>query len=135
MPTIARGTRELGADLDRALGDVLGEVAHPLEIARDPDGADDLAQVDRHGLAPRDREDRLLFDLALQHVEPRIGGDDLVGERGVARGERVDSVDHHLLGDAAHLGDTPLEQVEVFVVGSDSVLVHHGSASPSRSGQ
>ena len=31
---------------------------------------DDLAQVDGHRLAPRDRQDRLLLDLALEQVEP-----------------------------------------------------------------
>ena len=47
------------------------------------DRADDLAQVHRHRLAQRDRQDRLLLDLALQRVEPRVGGDDLLRERGV----------------------------------------------------
>ena len=135
MPTIARGTRAFDADLERALGDVLGEVAHPLKIAGDPNGADDLAQVDRHRLPASDRHDRLLLNLTLQQVEPWIGGDNLMGERGVACGKRVDSVDHHFLGQAAHLGDPALEQVEVLVVGSDGVLVHHGVASPSRSGR
>ena len=117
------------ADLDRALGDVLGEIADPLEIAGDANGADDLAQVDRHRLAARDRQDRLLLDLALQHVESRIGRDDLMGERRVGGGERIHGVDHHFLGDAAHLGDSTLEQVEILVVGSDGMLIHHGGAS------
>ena len=123
------------ADLDRALGDVLGEIADPLEIARDPNGADDLAQVDRHRLPARDRQRRLLLDLALQEVEPRIGLHHLMRKRGVAGGERVDRVDHHFLGQAAHLGDPPLEQVKVLVVGSDSMLIRHGDSSLSRSGQ
>ena len=121
----ARDAR-LDADLDRALGDVLGEIADPLEIACDANGADDLAQVDRHRLPARDRQDRLLLDFALQEVEPRIGADDLMGERGVGGGERIHRVDHHLLGEAAHLRDAPLEQIEILVVGSDGVLVHHG---------
>ena len=129
------GHAQFKADFDRALGDVLGQVADPLEITGDPNGADDLTQVDRHRLPARDRQYRLVLDLALQHVEPRIGRDDLMGERGVAGGKRVHRVDHHFLGDAAHLGDSPLEQVEVFVVGPDSVLVHHGFSSLSRSGR
>ena len=119
------------ADLERALGDVLGEIADPLEIAGDPNGADDLAQVDRHRLPARDGQRRLLLDLALQHVEPRIGLDHLMGERGVAGGERVHRVDHHFLGDAAHLGDPALEQVEVLVVGSDGMLVRPRRCLPS----
>ena len=47
-----------------ALGDVLGEVADALEIVGDAQRADDLAQVDRHRLAARDGQDRLLLDLA-----------------------------------------------------------------------
>ena len=95
-------------------------------IARDPDGADDLAQVIRHRLPARDRQRRLLLDLALQRIEPRIGLHHLMREHGIARRKRVDRLDHHFLGQAAHLGDPPLEQVEILVVASDSVLVRHG---------
>ena len=89
----------------------------------------------RHRLPARDRQRRLLLDLALQQVEPRIGLHHLMRKRGVAGGERVHRVDHHFLGQAAHLGDPPLEQVEVLVVGSDSMLIRHGDSSLSRSGQ
>ena len=76
----------LETDLHRALGDVLGEVADPFEIAGDADRADDFAKVDRHRLSARDGEDRLLLDLALQRVETRIGRHDLMGERDVGAG-------------------------------------------------
>ena len=56
---------------------------------------------------------------------------DLMGERGVAGAERVHRVDHHFLGDAAHLGDAALEQVEILVVGADCMLmVDHGNCLP-----
>ena len=64
-----------------------------------------------------------------KHVEPRIGLHHLLRKRGVAGAQRVDRVDHHFLGQAAHLGDPPLEQVEVLVVGSDSMLIRHGDSS------
>ena len=131
-PTIARGTRAFEADLDRPLGDVLGEIADPLEIAGDADRADDFAQVDRHRLAARDGEDRVFLDLALQRVETRIGRDHLLSERGIRAGERVHRVDDHLLGDAAHLGDAPLEGVEVLVVGFDGVVDHCALPQPKR---
>ena len=54
-PTISGLGSVLVRDRERALGDVLGEVADALEIAGDADGRHDLAQVDRHRLAPRDR--------------------------------------------------------------------------------
>ena len=63
----------VGGDLDGALGDVLGEIADALEIVGNADRRDDFAQIDRQRLAPRDRQDRLLLDLALQSVEARIG--------------------------------------------------------------
>ena len=116
----ARNAR-FGADLDRALGDVLGEIADPLEIAGDPDGADQLAQVDRHRLAARDGHHREILDLALQRVEPRIGRDHLLREACVRGGERVHGVDHHFFRDAAHLGDPALERVEFLVVGFDGM--------------
>ena len=125
MPTMARGARPFDADLDRALGDVLGQIPDPLEVARDPNGPDDLAQVIRHRLTARDRQRRLLLDLALEHVEPRIRLHHLLGKRGIAGTQRVHRLDHHFLSQAAHLGDAPLEQVEVLVIGSDSVLIRH----------
>ena len=48
-----RAAARLAADLERTLGDVLGEIADAFEIAGDADRADDLAQIDRHRLAAR----------------------------------------------------------------------------------
>ena len=124
----------LDGDLERALGDVLGEVADAFEVAGDADRADDFAQIDRHRLAARDGEDRLLLDLALQRVEARVGRDDLMGERHVGLAQRVHRVDQHFLGDAAHFGDAALERVEILVVGLDGVF-DHGSCSLSRNGR
>ena len=55
----------------------------------------------------------LLLDLALQGVEPVVAGDDLLRQLGVGVGQRIHRVDHHLLGDAAHLGDAALERARV----------------------
>ena len=122
------------ADPDRASGDVLGKVADPFEIAGDADRADDFAQVHRHRLPPGDGEDRLLLDLALQSVEPGVGGDDLLRERGVGAGQRIHRVNHHFLRDAAHFGDAPLERAEFLIVGLDGVI-DHWSCSLSRIGR
>ena len=127
----ARHTR-LDADLDRALGDVFGEIAHAFEIARDADGADELPKVDRHRLAPRDRHDHEILDLALQCVQAHVSGDDLMGEDRVGARERVHAVDHHFLRDAAHLGNAALERVELPVVGFDR-MIHHGEGEPAGS--
>ena len=133
-PTIARGTRGFGPELDRALGDILGEIADPLEVAGDADGADQLPEVDRHGLASGDRHHGEILDLALQRVETGIGRDDLMRKHRVGVGERVHGLDHHLLGDAAHFGDQPLERVELPVVGLDGMF-DHSVCSLSRTGR
>ena len=73
MPMMARGTRRFGANLERTLGDVLGEIADSLEIAGDANGADELPEVDRHRLASRDGHHREILNRALQDVELRIG--------------------------------------------------------------
>ena len=99
-------------------------IAAALESARQTNGADDLAQVHAHGLASRDGEDGLILDLALQGVETRVGGDHLLRQRHVGIGERVHRLDHHLLGDAAHLGDAALEGTEFLVVGPYGVVDH-----------
>ena len=79
-------------------------------------------------------EHREILDLALQRVEAHVGGDDLMGEHRVRVGERVHGVDHHFLGDAAHLGDAALERVELLVVGLDG-MIDHGVCSLSRTGR
>ena len=79
--------------------------------------ADDLAQVDRHRLAPRDGEDRLLLDLALQRVDLGVGRGDALRQRAVALGQRVDRIGDLLLGQAAHLGDHAGEILQVGVEG------------------
>ena len=119
----ARQSR-LDADPDRALGDVLGEIADALEIAGDADRADDLAQVHRHRLAARDGEDRRAP--RFRAAESRAAGSvaTTCARARVGVGQRVHRVDHHLLGDAAHLGDAALERLEFLVVGFDGVIDH-----------
>ena len=113
------------AERDHALGDVLGEIADPLEIVRDAQRADDLAQVDRHRLAARDGEDRALLDLALQRVDGRVERDDALGELGVAPRQRVDRVGDLLFGEPAHLGDHAGEILQIDVEGFGGVMIGH----------
>ena len=47
---------ELAVEHHHALGDVLGQVADPLEVVGDAERADDVAQIHRHRLAPGDGE-------------------------------------------------------------------------------
>ena len=101
--------------------------------------ADDLAQIDRHRLAARDGQDRLLLDLALQRVDGRIVGDHALGEIGVAL-DQAPAMASAICrsGKAAHLGDLAGEILQIDVEGLGGV-VHSGrsirSSCVSRSGR
>jgi hypothetical protein len=104
-------------DGENALGAVLRHVADALEIARDADRRDDLAQVDRERLAARDRQHGALLDVPLQRVHALVHGDHGLREGRVAPDERIDRVGQLLLGDAAHLGDGGAQALELCVEG------------------
>ena len=97
------------------LAHVLGEVADPLQIGGDPHGADDLAQVDRHRLAPRDGQHRAFLDDVLQAVDFDIGGDDALAERDIPADQRIDGIGDHALGKTAHLRDQPGQFLQIAV--------------------
>ncbi len=97
------------------LAHVLGQIADPLEVGRDPHRADDLAQVDRHWLAPGDGQYRAFLDHVLQAVDFGIGGHHMLAQRDVATDQRVDGFDDHALGKTAHLGDQPGQFLQVAV--------------------
>ncbi len=121
---MARGSRVSPESFKARLGDVLGEVADPLEVAGNADRGDDLAQIRRQRLALGDGHDRLLFDIALQNVETLIDGDGGPRQIGVERGERLHRIAQHLLGDAAHLRDLAAKGFKLVVVGSDGMIGH-----------
>ena len=115
------------------LAHVLGEVADPLEIGGDAHRADDLAQIDRHRLAPGDGQHRALLDLALQLVDLDVGGDDTLAERDVAADQRIDGFDDHALGQAAHLGDQAGEFLQIAVERLGGMFSSHAlSPQPNR---
>ena len=60
-------------------------------------------------------EYRALLDHALQLVDLGVGGDDALAERDVAADQRIDGVDDHALGEAAHLGDQPGQFLQIAV--------------------
>ena len=94
-----------------------------LEVVGHAQRADDLAQVDRHRLAARDRQDRLLLDLALQRVD-RAGRAPMTrcASSASRSHQRIDGVGDLLLGEAAHLGDLAGEVLQVGVEGLDGVF-------------
>ncbi len=59
--------------------------------------------------------------------------DDALAERDVAADQRVDGIDDHALGDAAHLGDQARELLEVGVEGLCGMFrTHVPSPQPNR---
>ena len=77
---------------ERALGDVLGEIADALQVAGDLERGHDVAQVVGHRLAAGDHQDGLLLELALQAVDGAVAGDARFGELGIAPLQRVEGL-------------------------------------------
>ena len=114
----------LAGDGQRALGDVLGEIADALQVARDLEHRHDVAQVVGHRLAPGDHEDGLLLQLALELIDGAVAGDGALGELGVALLQRIEGLRQQPLGQAAHLRHLPVEQLQLLIERLDDVLVH-----------
>ena len=94
------------------LGDVLGDVAHALERRADPQRAHDDAQIAGDRLLAGEDLDGQLVEGDRLLVDDRVGLDDLLGERDIARAERPSRlVDGHRdeLGD---LDETALDVLE-----------------------
>ena len=128
------GAMRVATDLER-IGDLAKNMGkrvaaletdfHPLKIVRHAQRADDLAQIDRHRLAPRDGEDGAFLDLALQRVDRRIEQDDALREPAVALGERIDRVGDLFFRETAHFGDHAGEVLQVDVEGLRGVMINH----------
>jgi hypothetical protein len=125
-----RALRIVAAHGDHPLADILRQVADPLEVVGDAQHRDERAQIDGHRLAERNGRDGFFFDLPLQRVDRRVGGDDLARQTDVAPRQRVDRVRDLLLGEPAHLRDHLRELDEVGIEDSGGVLgdVHDISA-------
>ena len=85
----------------------------------------DLAQVVGHRLAPGDHRDDLLLDLALELIDRRgrlaMTSSASLGSR---RSSASNDCAEQLLGEAAHLRDLLVEQLQLLIEGLDGVLVH-----------
>ena len=62
------------------LGEVPGEIAHPLQRGAHPERAHDHAQVAGHRALQRKDVDGALVEAVLQEVDPGIGGNDVLGQ-------------------------------------------------------
>ena len=115
---------EITADRRHALADIFGQIADPLEVVGNTQRAHDLPQVHRHRLPARDRQHRLLLDLALQRIDRGIERDRALGTLGIAPGQRLDRIGNLLLGQTAHFRDHASDVLQIDIEGLGSMLAH-----------
>ncbi|MDT4869035.1 hypothetical protein FQZ97_1040420 [compost metagenome] len=113
----------LGQD-QRPLGDVLGQVAGPLQVRGQLHGPQRPAQVAGDRLAQGDQADRLLLDIAVQGVQAVVALDHRLCQGHVAPGDGFDGVRHLRLGQTAHADDLGRQLVQLVAVSLDRMLVH-----------
>jgi hypothetical protein len=90
-------------------------VADPLDVAHDPDGREDEAQVLGHRLVERDELEGLLLDRALENVDGTVVADHLLGLGAVARQERAHRLADRFLGLGRGGGEPLLEAGQLLV--------------------
>ena len=122
----------LAGDGKRALGNVLGEVADALQVARDLQYRHDMAQVVGHGLTPSDSENGLLLQVALEQVDAAVAGDCRLGELRIATFQRIEALRQQPFRQPPHLRDLPVELLQLLVEGLDGVLLHLRSLEQDR---
>ena len=104
------------ADGEHALGDVLAEIADPLEIGRYADRADDLAQIVRHRLALGDQRRSPCRRSRAGHRRGRLSSSiTFARQRGIGVDQRRHRLVDHALGMAAHGGDTRWRIFQILV--------------------
>ena len=123
---------EVVVERGHPLGDVLGEVAYPLQVVGDAQRADHIAQVDRHRLAPGDGQHRFFLDLVLQRVDRSIAGHHALGQVGVPPDERGNRIRDQPLGEPTHLGDPLGQPLQVCVESLSQMLIRHRLSIPRR---
>jgi len=97
------------------LRDVDRVVAHALEVVGDLHGGKEEPEIPRHRLLGREQVDDCLLDLELESVERAVSGDDLRGERIVARERSIHGYVQGLLGIGRH-GEELCLKLRQFVV-------------------
>ena len=99
--------------LERALGDVGGQVADALQLAVDLDHGDEEAQVAGHRLVEREDLEALLLDLHLQLVDCEVADHDALGLLRVALLDGLEREVQALLDHGAQAEHLALQLVEL----------------------
>ena len=112
----------------RALGDVLGQVADALQFGRGLDRGQGLAQIHRHGLAQGQQLQGAVLDFLLDFVDAGVAAHRAFGRGAVAPGDGFDGGGELGFGQAAHLGHQRRQGFQLFAEGLDGVFGHRDSA-------
>ena len=122
--TIASGTAVPGTQ-PRHLGDVDGQVAHPLEVGDHPQRGDEHAQVPGHGLLEREQLEAPLLDPFALGVDLGVAGDDVLRHLRVALEQGLGRAPYgalDLVGHRHELVDDPVQLVVVHITHAPTVV-------------
>lgn len=108
---------DLGDAQPGDLGDVDGQVAHPLELADHPQRRDQHPQVAGDGVLQGEQLEAVLLELLAQRVDLGVAGDDLLGPLGVALEQRGRALGDRLADEAGHAHEVVADRVELVGVG------------------
>ncbi len=115
MPRKSTGN-SIGSALARnkhALGDVFGQIAHPLQIVVDLQHGHDEPQIGGHRLIEGQNLEALFLDLDLHAVDLGVVGDHLLGHHGVAIDQRGDRLGDGLFDQRADEQNLLLQAVDL----------------------
>ncbi len=100
----------------RRLGDVQGQVAHPLDVAGGVDRGDDHPQVGRHGSLQGEQRERLVLGGRAHVVDPEVLGDHLLGQLQVRLQQRSGRALHGARHVLAHARERLGQVVKLLLV-------------------
>jgi len=111
------------------LGEIDGEIAHPLEIGADEQDGCDPSQVAGHGVVQRKDRQGFFLDAVFQEIDLGIARHDLLRFGGVALAEGADGVEDGPLDAPGHVEDEIVEAIEIALH-----MLRHGDTT-HRSGE
>jgi hypothetical protein len=118
---------DVGVATARALGDVLGQVAHALEGGADPEGTDEGAQLSRDGGLQGDDVESEDLERIGTLVDVDVAGDDRLGGLQVGIEECPRGSPHGVAHHLGHLDEAFADLGQLFVI-----LLAHGHSVGGR---
>ena len=116
--------RRIARNHQRPLGHVLGQIADALQIGRNLQRGQRLAQIERQRLAQRQQAHHLLLDVEFKLIDVRVQRHGLFRQSGIAPDDGVDGVGELRFAHPAHLDDGRAQCFELVVKRFDDVFGH-----------